>query len=359
MKNTFTLDAGQVVSVIRTLSNIPYRKGIECSEFVQLTFAPGAVHFRLATELIGYGEVKAAEVTDKLNKLVLHLDRGPLFPFLLGFESAGGQITVDVEPEKVKLRGGNRSATFTPNDLKTAYPDHILRDEKAIKFTEKQESALKVLKYYVCEDALSPELTGIYLSHKNGCMLASNRLAIAGYWGKDPLPFSGPYPAALVPLHDGAKLYRSSKDSLGVRLSTGKASLTQILRAETTNFPAAKAAASFPTVKPKLTLEAGALAAVVSRLKACSGDALDQLGVTLTAKGGRVEITTKTVSAVLRESIKTKTPTECVAEMLWSTLHPLVTSLPGDALVNIGWDAGPYLVWAKDSVKILATKKTA
>lgn len=358
MKHTLTLDAAQTVAVVRTLANIPYRKGIECSEFVQLSFTPGSVHFRLAAELIGYGEVKAAEASEKLPKL--HLDRGPLFPFLLGFESAGGQITMDVEAGKVKLRGGNRSATFTPNDLKTAYPDHILRDEKQMKFTDKQAAALGVLRHYVCEDALSPELTAIYFSQKRGCMLASNRLAIAGYWDTDPLPFSGPYPAALVPFHDGAKgIYRSAKDSLGVRLATGKASLTQILRAETSTFPATKAAASFPAVKAKISVEAGELAAVVNRLKACSGDGLDQLGVTLTAKSGRVEITTKTVSAVIRESIKAKTPADCTAEMLWSTLHPLVTALPGDAMVNIGWDAGPYLVWAKDSVKILATKKTA
>jgi hypothetical protein len=111
------------------------------------------------------------------------------------------------------------------------------------------------------------------------------------------------------------------------------------------------------TVKAKIKVEAGALAAVVGRLKACSGDSIDQLDVHLSTKNGKLDIVTKTVSATLRESLDATSSGEHSANMLWGTLHPLVSSLKGDAMVNIGWDAGPYHVWAKDSIYILSAKK--
>lgn len=361
MKHTVNVDTKPLVDVVKTLSSIPNRKGIECSEFVQLSVKKGVLQFRLAAELIGFGEVKSAEATDM--KTPFHLDRGPLFPFLLGFESSGpDKLTLEFEAGKIRFKGGNRTATFNVNDIKTAYPDHVLRDERKVEFSESQRAALGILKSYVCEDALSPELTAIFLSQKKRCMVASNRLAIAAFWTDEPLPFAGPYPAGLVAHHDAAKgIFRSTKEVSGVRVVLGRANLTQTLRSEAASFPLLKAVGALETrgKRVKLQMEAGALSDVVGRLKACSGDSLDQLGLTLNAKaGGRVELVTKTVSAVLRESIKAKVTEDCSAEMLWSTLHPLVNALPGDATLNFTWDAGPYHVWAKDSVHILATKKT-
>lgn len=355
----FALKASEVVDAVKILANIPYRKGIQCSEFVQLGFAKSAMTLRLASEMVGYAELRADV---QAGKDVFHLDRGPLFPFLQSFETGADTIMVEIDGTRVKMKGGSRSATFTAAaDVTAGYADTVLPDEQKIEWTEHQAGALSVLQHYVCIDALSPELTAVWVSPKKKGMFASNRLAIAGYWADEGLPYGGPFPSSLVPLMATAKaIYKGGGDTPGVRLSFGKTHLTQTMKVETANFPVGKVATNLSaTVEPKIKVKAGALADVVGRLKLCSGDSIDQLDVHLSAKAGKLEVVTKTVSATLRESLKADVSGEHTADMLWGTLHPLIASLPPEATVNLGWEDGPYHVWAKDSIYILSAKKAS